>query len=174
MMRPKSSVVESAPAMGEGQTTTSAALPGNGGVKLTSPRFLAFLMAQALGAANDNALKITLVLFMISAVSGQARQVRYSSLATALFPIPFLLFSPLAGYLADRFAKHRVLLWTKSPEILVMALAAAGFVLHSIPFLFVVLFLSATPAHFSLLRSMGFCRKCSPMIKSHRPMASWS
>jgi MFS family permease len=108
-----------------------------------------------------------MVLFLISVVSGEGREVRYfgqadlpalpgagfgaaavASLATALFPIPFLLFSPVAGYLADRFAKHRVLLWTKCPEILVMALAAAGFALRNIPFLFVVLFLSATHSAF--------------------------
>ena len=104
-----------------GEASSKATAPrASSKVRIVSPRFLAFLAAQALGAANDNALKITLVLFLISAVSGETRQVRYSSLATALFPIPFLLFSPVAGYLADRFAKHRVLLWTKCPEILVM------------------------------------------------------
>jgi len=96
-------------------STYTAAPQENRKVRITSPRFLAFLTAQALGAANDNALKITLVLFLISVVSGEGREVRYSSLATALFPIPFLLFSPVAGYLADRFAKHRVLLWTNCP-----------------------------------------------------------
>ena len=140
-------MLESASAMREDSTYT-AAPQENRKVRITSPRFLAFLTAQALGAANDNALKITLVLFLISVVSGEGREVRYSSLATALFPIPFLLFSPVAGYLADRFAKHRVLLWTKCPEILVMALAAAGFALRSIPFLFLVLFLSATHSAF--------------------------
>src|SRR5215467_15455527 len=97
---------------------------------------------------KDYAFRITLILFVLSIVTDETREVRYSSLATALFPIPFLLFSPVAGYLADRFAKHRVLLWTKCPEILVMALAAAGFALRSIPFLFVVLFLSATHSAF--------------------------
>jgi acyl-[acyl-carrier-protein]-phospholipid O-acyltransferase/long-chain-fatty-acid--[acyl-carrier-protein] ligase len=138
-------VLDSAPKMvGE----SDSAAPGSYRTKIISPRFLAFLAAQALGAANDNALKITLVLFLISRVTSQALQVRYSSLATALFPIPYLLFSPLAGYLADRFAKHRVLLWTKSPEILVMSMAAVGFALGSIPFLFVVLFLSAAHSAF--------------------------
>jgi MFS family permease len=141
-------VLQSSAAMGEDSTYEAPSSRASGKVRIASPRFLAFLTAQALGAANDNALKITLVLFLISVVSGEARQVRYSSLATALFPIPFLLFSPLAGYLSDRFAKHRVLLWTKCPEILVMALATIGFALQSIPFLFVVLFLSATHSAF--------------------------
>jgi acyl-[acyl-carrier-protein]-phospholipid O-acyltransferase/long-chain-fatty-acid--[acyl-carrier-protein] ligase len=141
------SVLKSGPAMGEASSKATAPR-ASGKVRIASPRFFAFLTAQALGAANDNALKITLVLFLISAVSGETRQVRYSSLATALFPIPFLLFSPVAGYVADRFAKHRVLLWTKCPEILVMTMAAVGFALRSIPFLFVVLFLSAAHSAF--------------------------
>jgi acyl-[acyl-carrier-protein]-phospholipid O-acyltransferase/long-chain-fatty-acid--[acyl-carrier-protein] ligase len=134
--------------MGDDSTHAAPRSQASGKVRIASARFLAFLTAQALGAANDNALKITLVLFLISVVSGQARQVRYSGLATALFPIPFLLFSPLAGYVSDRFAKHRVLLWTKCPEILVMALATIGFARQSIPFLFAVLFLSATHSAF--------------------------
>jgi acyl-[acyl-carrier-protein]-phospholipid O-acyltransferase/long-chain-fatty-acid--[acyl-carrier-protein] ligase len=117
-------------------------------VGTTTPRFLAFLAAQFLGAANDNAFKITLILFVLSVVSGEARQVRYSSIATALYPIPFLLFSPLAGYIADRFPKHRVLIWTKAPEIVAMTLATVGFYLHSIPFLFFVLFFTATHSAF--------------------------
>src|SRR5690349_20990628 len=141
-------VVKSAAAMGDETSNPASAERAAAKIGMRSPRFLAFLAAQALGAANDNALKVTLVLFLISAVSGEARQVRYSSLATALFPIPFLLFSPLAGYLSDRFAKHRVLLWTKVPEIVVMSMATIGFAMRSIPFLLGVLFLSATHSAF--------------------------
>ena len=83
--------------------------------QLRSPRFHAFLLAQFLGAANDNAFKVTLVLWILATVPDEATQVLYASLVTALFPIPFLLFSPIAGYLADRYAKHRVLFWTKAP-----------------------------------------------------------
>jgi acyl-[acyl-carrier-protein]-phospholipid O-acyltransferase / long-chain-fatty-acid--[acyl-carrier-protein] ligase len=117
-------------------------------VGISSPRFLAFLVAQFLGAVNDNAFKITLILIVLSKVAGEASQVRYSSLATALFPIPFLLFSPLAGYVADRFPKHRVLLCAKLPEVVAMALATIGFHWGSIPFLFFVLFFAATQAAF--------------------------
>ena len=61
--------------------------PAAAKVGITSPRFLAFLVAQFLGAVNDNAFKITLILYVLSLVSGEARQIRYSSFATALFPI---------------------------------------------------------------------------------------
>jgi acyl-[acyl-carrier-protein]-phospholipid O-acyltransferase / long-chain-fatty-acid--[acyl-carrier-protein] ligase len=117
-------------------------------VRISSPRFQAFLAAQFLGAANDSAFKMTLVLLILSAISGEARQLKCSSLATGLFPIPFLLFSPLAGFIADRFNKHRVLFWTKCPEIAAMALAMAGFASKSIPFLMGVLFFTATHSAF--------------------------
>jgi acyl-[acyl-carrier-protein]-phospholipid O-acyltransferase / long-chain-fatty-acid--[acyl-carrier-protein] ligase len=119
-----------------------------GKIDLRSPRFYSFLVAQFLGAANDNAFKVTLVLLILVTVSDETTQVFYSSLATAFFPIPFLLFSPIAGYFADRFAKHRVLFWTKVPEIAAMGLATFGFASASLPLLLLALFLMATHSAF--------------------------
>ncbi len=116
--------------------------------QLRSPRFHAFLLAQFLGAANDNAFKVTLVLWILATVPDEATQVFYASLVTALFPIPFLLFSPIAGYLADRYAKHRVLFWTKVPEIAAMGLATVGFASGHLPLLLFALFLMATHSAF--------------------------
>lgn len=116
--------------------------------RLSSPRFHAFLLAQSLGALNDNAFKVTVVMLILARVASETAQVRYASLATAIFPIPFLLFSPLAGYVADRFPKHRVLLGTKLPEILAMGLATFGFWWGSLPFLLTVLFFLAVHSAF--------------------------
>ncbi len=117
-------------------------------IGLRSPRFACFLLAQFLGAANDNAFKVTLLLLILVTVPDETSQVVYSSAATALFPIPFLLFSPVAGYLADRFPKHRVLLLTKTPEIVAMAIATAGFAFGSLWLLLFALFLMATHSAF--------------------------
>ncbi len=116
--------------------------------RLVTPRFASFLAAQFLGAANDNAFKLTIVSFVLWRVPDEAAQVRYSSIATVLFPLPFLLFSPLAGYLADRFTKSRVLFWAKAPEILAMTLAIPAFALGSVEALLGVLFLMATQSAF--------------------------
>jgi acyl-[acyl-carrier-protein]-phospholipid O-acyltransferase/long-chain-fatty-acid--[acyl-carrier-protein] ligase len=116
--------------------------------RLGSPRFVAFLLAQFLGAANDNAFKVTLVLLILATVPDEATQVLYASLVTAFFPIPFLLFSPIAGYFADRYAKHRVLFWTKVPEIFAMGLATLGFASGSLSLLLLSLFLMATHSAF--------------------------
>jgi hypothetical protein len=69
--------------MGDDSTHAAPSTRARGKVRIASARFLAFLTAQALGAANDNALKITLVLFLISVVSGEPRQVRYSDRSTS-------------------------------------------------------------------------------------------
>ena len=130
------------------------------------------MAAQFLGAANDNAFKITLILFVLSMVSGEARQVRYSSLATALYAIPFLLFSPIAGYIADRFPKHRVLIWTKAPEIVAMTLATIGFYLQASRSCSFVLFFTAThsaffsPAKYGILPEMFEDADISPPTAS--------
>ena len=91
---------------------------GHRNARLLSPRFLSFLTAQFLGAANDNAFKMTLTLFVLATVAGETSQPRFNSLATFLFPLPFLLLSPVAGYLADRYSKDRMVGLTKAPEII--------------------------------------------------------
>ena len=121
---------------------------GHERTRLRSPRFLSFLVVQFLGAANDNAFKITLTLFVLAKVSEEVIQLRLSSLATLLFPLPFLLFSPLAGYFADRFRKSRALAVTKLPEVLAMGLAVAALWTESIAFMMVVLFVMATQSAF--------------------------
>jgi len=120
----------------------------SGSGRLLTPRFASFLAAQFLGAANDNAFKLTIVSFVLWRVPDEAAQVRYSSIATLLFPLPFLLFSPLAGYLADRFTKSRVLFWAKCPEVLAMALAIPALAAGSVEWLLGVLFLMATHSAF--------------------------
>jgi len=127
---------------------TDASAPDGGRARLGSPRFLSFLFVQFVGAANDNAFKQTLTLLILALPLTEREQAAYSSLATALLPLPFLLFSPLAGYLADRFPKQRMILITTAPEVLAMALGAVGFAIQSVPFLLGVLFVGAAQSAF--------------------------
>src|SRR5690606_13060561 len=77
-------------------------------IRLSSPRFHAFLLGQFLGAANDNAFKITITILVLRLIDGELEQLKLNSQIGALMPIAYLLFSPMAGWLADRFRKHRV------------------------------------------------------------------
>ncbi len=124
---------------------------------LRAPRFLSFLLCQFLGAFNDNAFKVTIVTFALAAIHDEVEQVRFASMATAVLPIPFLLFSPIAGYVSDRLAKHRALLVTKAPEMLAMLIAIFAFQSGDLTYLLVTFFFLAThsaffsPAKYGLL-----------------------
>jgi MFS family permease len=72
-----------------------------------------------------------------------------SGVATAVFVLPFVLFSATAGQLADMRDKTKIIRWIKFAEIIIMSVGAAGLVMAArgmsvetlaIPLLFVALF----------------------------------
>src|SRR5262245_9259345 len=115
---------------------------------LGSPRFIGYLVAQFLGALNDNAFKMTLVLFGLEHMPDAAGEIAFSSMVTALFPLPWLLVSQWAGYLADRYRKDRVLQATKLPELALMVVATYGFYIENLPLLFTIFVLISTQSAF--------------------------
>jgi acyl-[acyl-carrier-protein]-phospholipid O-acyltransferase/long-chain-fatty-acid--[acyl-carrier-protein] ligase len=105
---------------------------------LKTRRFLPLFLTQALGALNDNLFKNALaVLALFRAAEGGPEIV---ALASGIFILPYVLFSATAGQLADRLEKSRLIRLTKAFEVFLMAIAAAGFLLGSLPLLIVVLF----------------------------------
>ena len=126
---------------------------------LVERRFLPFFLTQALGAFNDNVYRnvfVILVTFGVVSGAGLDAQV-LSNLAGGVFILPYLLFSGLAGQLADRFDKALVVKLTKTAEIPIMALAAAGLATSSLTLLLLALFLLGVhstffaPAKYGLL-----------------------
>ena len=99
-------------------------------------------VTQFLGALNDNVFKLLLIFFLIT-LEGPESAGRVAALAGALFVVPFLLFSPAAGMLADRVGKNRIIVAAKGMEVAVMALATAGFALAVPGLLYLALFLMA-------------------------------
>ncbi|NGX39824.1 MAG: Lysophospholipid transporter LplT [Chlamydiae bacterium] len=85
--------------------------------------------AQFLGALNDNIYKFTVVFFLIK-LEGAENANYILSAAGALFVIPFLLFSSMAGILADRYSKSRLVIIIKAAEIVIMLFAILAFGLH--------------------------------------------
>lgn len=86
--------------------------------------FLSFLGTQALGAFNDNVFKqLVLLLGAGYLVAG----IEYQALVSFLFALPFLLFSGLAGDIADRISKGRMMVVCKLAEIVIALLGVAGF-----------------------------------------------
>ena len=78
-----------------------------------SKSFKALMVTQGLGAFNDNAFKIIVCLFAMRLLSTPESHTQFISFVSALFIIPFILVSPYAGYLADRYRKRDVIVLMK-------------------------------------------------------------
>jgi 1-acyl-sn-glycerol-3-phosphate acyltransferase len=122
-------------------------------------RFLPFFGAQALGAFNDNVYRNVLIILITfgGAISTSMKPEVLTNLAGGLFILPYLLFSGLAGQLADRFDKSRVVQVVKATEILIMALAGIGLASGNLTILMSALFMLGmhstffAPAKYGLL-----------------------
>ncbi|MCP4642500.1 MAG: MFS transporter [bacterium] len=108
--------------------------------------FWALIATQFQGAFNDNVLKV-IVVFLIPVLVND-KDYPATFLASLLFSVPFLLFPSYAGYLADRFSKQRVTLYTKYWEVLVMAMGFVAFLLESPTLIWITLFLMAMQSAF--------------------------
>ncbi|MCY1272378.1 Lysophospholipid transporter LplT [compost metagenome] len=124
---------------------------------LGKQRFLPFFTAQFLGAFNDNLFKQSLVLAILYhlAVSGDPNLL--VNLCALLFILPFFLFSALGGQFGEKYNKDALMRGLKLAEVLIMLVGAAGFLLGSLPLLFVALFAMGThsalfgPVKYSIL-----------------------
>jgi acyl-[acyl-carrier-protein]-phospholipid O-acyltransferase/long-chain-fatty-acid--[acyl-carrier-protein] ligase len=162
--------------------TASTTVPAG---KANYPRvgFWSLIVTQFQGAFNDNMFKYIIILYLLNALQGagsagtEAMKVfGYSleyganfkvtpgdfvpSFATLLFSLPFIIFPAFFGALADRFSKGHIARAVKCLEVGIMILGGLAFYLHSIAFLWVMLFLMAThstmfsPAKYGLLPEM--------------------
>jgi acyl-[acyl-carrier-protein]-phospholipid O-acyltransferase/long-chain-fatty-acid--[acyl-carrier-protein] ligase len=107
---------------------------------MTTRRFAPLFWCQFFSAFNDNFLKNSLV-FLILFTPGIADTGALITLTAAVFIAPFFFLSGLGGEMADRFDKAVVAQRIKLVEIAVAAVAVTGYWLHSIPILFVALFM---------------------------------
>jgi acyl-[acyl-carrier-protein]-phospholipid O-acyltransferase / long-chain-fatty-acid--[acyl-carrier-protein] ligase len=107
---------------------------------MTSRRFAPLFWCQFFSAFNDNFLKNALV-FLILFAPGVGNREALITLTAAVFIGPFFFLSGLGGQLADRFDKAIMARNVKLAEIAVAGLGVIGFWLHSIPIMFVTLFL---------------------------------
>ena len=97
-------------------------------------------LAQACGALNDNMVKLLLVFYLVNR-AGHEQAGTIAAIGSGLFILPFLLFSALAGSLADRLAKQRIIVAVKCVEIGIVILAVAGVALDNHTIIYAVVFL---------------------------------
>ncbi|BBE33018.1 acyl-[ACP]--phospholipid O-acyltransferase [Sphingosinicella microcystinivorans] len=106
-------------------------------------RFGPLFAVQFLGAFNDNLLKFALLFlanFGIYAAEPDKAEL-LATIATGLFILPYFLFSAIAGQIADAWDKAKLVRIVKAAEIVIMAMALAGFWWQLVPLLLLALFL---------------------------------
>jgi len=110
---------------------------------LKENRFRPFFLTQFFGAFNDNVFKNALFILIAfqSSYSGSTDSTNIINLAAILFILPYLLFSAIAGQIADRYEKSSLIRRIKLAEICIMLVAAFGFYFQNIPILLLALFL---------------------------------
>ena len=108
---------------------------------MTARRFAPLFWCQFFSAFNDNFLKTSLVFLILFRLENGGHAQLLITLAGATFIFPFFILSALGGEIADHFDKARVAERLKLVEIAVAAVAVIGFWSHSVPTLFVALFL---------------------------------
>jgi MFS family permease len=101
---------------------------------LKSRSYIGLLIAQFLACFNDQAIHYVAFFYAVDML------VRYVGLrtfdvkllaviVTSCFIAPFLLFSPIAGVLADKYSKRTTIVFWKIAEVGIMGLVFAGFLL---------------------------------------------
>jgi 1-acyl-sn-glycerol-3-phosphate acyltransferase len=100
---------------------------------LKQRRFAPFFWTQFSGAANDNLFKFAFTVMVTYQLSVSWLPPALAGLAIgALFILPFLLFSATSGQLTDKFEKTRVIRFVKNLEVVIMLIAAAGFMSNNV------------------------------------------
>jgi acyl-[acyl-carrier-protein]-phospholipid O-acyltransferase/long-chain-fatty-acid--[acyl-carrier-protein] ligase len=105
---------------------------------LRTRRFLPLFVTQFLGALNDNLFKNALA--VLALFQAGERGPVLVAVAGGVFMLPYVLFASLAGELADRYDKARLIRLAKWLEFVLMVIAAAGFLSGTIGGLMLVLF----------------------------------
>jgi acyl-[acyl-carrier-protein]-phospholipid O-acyltransferase / long-chain-fatty-acid--[acyl-carrier-protein] ligase len=108
--------------------------------------FWALIATQFQGAYSDNILRNLLLSMIVGMGLTKGARDSFVSEVTFLFSMPFVLFSMTGGWLADRFSKRQVTIWTKVMEIGSMVVATVGLATHQITLTLVALGLVATQA----------------------------
>jgi len=113
-------------------------------------QFMPLWCSQFLSALNDNLFRYafnTALIFGVIAAPGYDAKVLVS-LSAALFILPYLLISGVAGQLADKYPKAMLLRWNRGLEIIVFGLAGYALMVGQIPLLLICLVLIGALAAF--------------------------
>ncbi len=123
--------------------------------------FLPLYVTNFFGTLNDNFLKTLASFTVIGWLSDERVKSVAMGVTAGALVLPYILCSPLADRLTAVFPKRRIVRFAKWAELPIMAVAIAGFALHS-PWLVIgaVLLMGLqsslySPAKYALIRDIG-------------------
>ncbi len=113
---------------------------------LKQRRFAPFFWTQFLGAFNDNLFKTALIVVLtFDAVSWTTLSPSLvTNLIPGLFILPYVLFSATSGQIAEKFEKAQLVRLIKWAEIVIMGIAAVGWLTHTLWLLIFAVFAMGT------------------------------
>ncbi len=147
------------------EAATASAAPRGHRPLFFQRRFLPMWTALSLGAFTDNMLKQALSVALIYSLITAPLISNDSALPIvgSLFPIAMLIFSSIAGQLADKYETAMMFRRTKFIELLLMIVAAVGFASGNALILILALFLmGAQSAFFSPVRTGAMPKYFAP------------
>ena len=106
--------------------------------------FWSLIATQFQGAFNENGLKFLVIYLILAVEKDKTARDQMELLVGVLFAAPFILFSLAGGFLADRFSKRTVTIWTKVFEVGVMLFAAAALIQPDLQLALAAIFLVCT------------------------------
>lgn len=112
----------------------------------TTLRFAPLFITQFLGAFHDNLFKNALVVMLLytNIFNSSIDTKLMTTIAAGVFILPFALFSPIGGYLADKFPKNKVIVNIKIAEIIIAIFGICAITFGSVVLSYIVLFALGT------------------------------
>ncbi len=130
------------------------------------PRLLPLYLTNFLGVLDDNLLKSLISLIAVYWLADGNESI-VIMLAASFMVIPFILFSPYAGFVSKTVNKRKAVVVLKTAEIFIMAIASAGFFIENIYVVMIAMFLMGlqstffSPMKFALVRDIGGIERSS-------------
>lgn len=90
-------------------------------------RFIPLFITQFCGCLNDNILKSALVILIVYKLA----DANMLLMVNAIFILPFIILAGIAGQIADKFEKSRLISIIKTSEIAIVTLAIYGFYINN-------------------------------------------
>jgi MFS family permease len=125
-------------------------------------RWIPLFLTNFLGVFNNNFIKNLICFVAILWVSRQNdNDSMVVTLASGLYVVSYIFFSPLAGRLSKIFEKKKIMFFSKAIEIPIFILSICGFYFQSINIVMISIFLLGlistlfSPSKYGLIRDIG-------------------